>query len=175
MLALPLLFLTEKFRQLVPVALRAWSILSFDPYMRDEEIQTFVGILVKTLTACGVAVDNARPPILARWDARDVANVQVGMRTAARAAFDAGKMDPQLVVLILPAKDARLYEEIKRWAMMAGPKPVATQCLLKTKISGERAERGLPQYCQNVRPSHASPGSRPSTDHARADPLDWSP
>ena len=39
---------------------------------------------------------------------------------------------------------------------MAGSKPVATQCLLKTKISGEQAESGLPQYTSNVRPLSSS-------------------
>lgn len=123
--------------------------------MRDDEIQNFIGTLVKILTASGISVENARPPITARWDPRDPSNVQLGMRNTARAAHQAGagKMDPQLIICILPSKDARLYEEIKRWAMMFGPKPVATQCLLKTKISGERAERGSPQYCSNVRPS----------------------
>lgn len=134
--------------------LTAWSVVSFDRGVGTQDLQGFIGFFTRALTTAGVTVANERPPLFGPINPAFQGNgmnqtVYEALATAAKAAWAAGgsKGNPQLIVVILPGRDAALYEEIKRIAACFLHAPVVTQCLQAAKI---KSDRGLDQYCANV-------------------------
>jgi eukaryotic translation initiation factor 2C len=134
--------------------LTAWSVISFDRNVTTQDLQGFIGFFTRALTTAGVKVANERPPLFGPINPAYQGNgmnkaVYDALAQAGKAAWAAGgsKGNPQLIVIILPGRDAALYEEIKRIAACFLHAPVVTQCLQAAKI---KSERGLDQYCANV-------------------------
>lgn len=133
----------------------AWSIVNLDPRCERGAIQQFVTQLVRNLNITNCPVQNAQPPIVdchlntnTRFDVmRGFEDIKPALQAGARAAFQAGKRDPQLIVLLLPNKDLGRYAEIKRCAAQDLKAPVVTQLLQTQKIRGDR---GMDQYIGNV-------------------------
>lgn len=134
--------------------LTAWSVISFDRNVTTQDLQGFIGFFTRALTTAGVKVNNDRPPLFGPINPAYQGNgmnkaVYDALAQAGKAAWAAGgsKGNPQLIVIILPGRDAALYEEIKRIAACSLHAPVVTQCLQAAKI---KSDRGLDQYCANV-------------------------
>jgi len=60
--------------------------------------------LVRVLNASGCPVENNRPPVIQQNpDANGAyAGIKPAMQQAARAAFDATRANPQLIIIVLP-------------------------------------------------------------------------
>ncbi|KAI5451380.1 Protein argonaute [Naganishia albida] len=134
--------------------LTAWSVVSFDRNVGIQDMQGFIGFFARALSTAGVQVATDRPPLFGPFNPAYQGtgmnkSVYDALATAAKAAWAAGgsKGNPQLIVVLLPGRDAALYEEIKRIAACFLHAPVVTQCLQAAKI---KSDRGLDQYCANV-------------------------
>ncbi|WVR04637.1 hypothetical protein IAU60_001648 [Kwoniella sp. DSM 27419] len=118
--------------------LKSWAIVSFDERTGIPDL--------------GCPVINKQPPLFHLNPNQRGPNsaIKEGLQTAAKQAFMTSKLDPQLIVVILPRKDPTMYQTIKATAAPSAEglhKPVVTQCLQAAKISNPR---GLDMYCENV-------------------------
>ncbi|ORY31025.1 putative Argonaute-like protein [Naematelia encephala] len=138
--------------------LRAWSVLSLDRFFGREECQRFVNALVKVLNSSNCPVVNQHPAFIQANpdDNGALQGIRPGLQEAARQAYTSqienprnpkDRVDPQLVIVVMPRKEIPMYSEIKRVAMEVLKKPVVTQCLQAQKL---KADRGIEQYLGNV-------------------------
>ncbi|KAJ9098336.1 hypothetical protein QFC19_006460 [Naganishia cerealis] len=134
--------------------LAAWSVVSFDRNVGPNEMKGFIQFFVRALGVAGVKVNTAQPPLIGPVNPSYQGNgmnksVFDALSQAAKGAWEVGgkKGAPQLIVVLLPGRDAALYEEVKRISACSLHAPVVTQCLQASKI---RSDRGLDQYCANV-------------------------
>ncbi|WVQ76034.1 hypothetical protein IAR50_005670 [Cryptococcus sp. DSM 104548] len=129
--------------------LESWAVVSLDQRCTIKDCQQFVKTFTGHLAAYGVPVKTTQPPISYANPHAGGPNLGVkrALSGAAKAAFMVAKKDPQLILVILPSRDAALYGSIKTYAIEGLSKPVVTQCLQSIKI---KSERGLDQYCGNV-------------------------
>ena len=122
--------------------LHSWSVIVFgtEREFRRDTVSNFITEFCRSAQSTGMNVTNDKPPILYR-DSRD--EVEVVMHHAWKAAGDAVKSQPQLIMCILPNTGAILYGDIKR----AGETIVGipTQCIV-----GKHIHRPNRQYCANV-------------------------
>ncbi|KAJ9121617.1 hypothetical protein QFC22_002237 [Naganishia vaughanmartiniae] len=132
--------------------LTAWSVVSFDRNMGPAEMRPFIQYFTKALVIAGVRVNTQQPPLIGPVNPAFQGNginrsVFDALTQAAKAAWEAGgkKGPPQLILVLLPGRDAALYEEIKRISACSLHAPVVTQCLQASKV-GANAQR-LDQYC----------------------------
>ncbi|KAK1921573.1 eukaryotic translation initiation factor 2C 2 [Papiliotrema laurentii] len=130
--------------------LKTWAVLSFDRFIGQQEMGGFVSQLVRVLNMNGCPVENTHPPLIQQNPDQggQCEGIKPGLQTAARAAYDQTKGNPQLIVVILPRKDQMLYATVKRTAAEGLHKPVVTQCLQGAKVKPDA--RGLDQYLGNV-------------------------
>ncbi|WWC86900.1 uncharacterized protein L201_001779 [Kwoniella dendrophila CBS 6074] len=124
--------------------LKAWSIVCFDRFLQLDNLKSIVTQLVNSLTKNDCLVPNRQPPII-HGDLFELTK-HLG-RAADEASKYGGNVYPQLVVVIVPRREAGLYQAIKRGATNDLKKPVVTQILMSSKF---RNERGLDQYLNNV-------------------------
>lgn len=125
--------------------LKSWAILSLDRFCGPQEMETFSRLLVSSMKTYGIALANDKPPCV---QAAQGGSVKVSLSEACKQAFiKAGKLDPQLIVVIMPRRDVELYKQIKTIASMNLKSWVPTQCLQWSKI---RNPKGQDQYLGNV-------------------------
>ncbi|WVF69797.1 hypothetical protein IAT40_004576 [Kwoniella sp. CBS 6097] len=129
--------------------LKSWAIVSFDQYCTVGDLEKFSRFFIDQLTLYGCPVENKKPACLQMNPnaGGPSAGIKAGLQEAARQAFMASKLNPQLVLVIMPRKDVQMYQQIKSIAAEGLLKPIVTQCLQAQKIKGDR---GLDQYCGNV-------------------------
>ncbi|KAL1411709.1 Protein argonaute [Vanrija albida] len=132
--------------------LKSWAILCGAPRMDIQACARFQQQLVKALQSYGCAVANTNPDLiqLARVEPNSRnSDLHDSLALAARTCYQKNKMNPQLIVVILPFKDTAIYKEVKTIGAMsrANLQPVVTQCLVADKLMNER---GLDQYLGNV-------------------------
>ncbi|RSH92939.1 hypothetical protein EHS25_008385 [Saitozyma podzolica] len=138
----------------------AWAVISFDRYTDRGTMQSYVTYLCDTLIAHGVPVVNRQPSCIGPVDPRKEENVKGALQEAARDSYiagkkavDAGRLNPawkcapQLICVVLPGKDAWLYETIKRASFNDLKGPVPTQCMQAAKIRGSK---GIEAYTGNL-------------------------
>ncbi|WWC59473.1 uncharacterized protein I303_102029 [Kwoniella dejecticola CBS 10117] len=131
------------------MALKSWSVISFDERCGVPDLQKFITFFVGQLNAYGCTVENRQPDCM-QWNphaAGSGTGIKAGLQEAARKAYMKSKINPQLIIVIMPRKDVAMYKEIKSVAAEGLLKPVVTQCLQSQKI---KSDRGLDQYCGNV-------------------------
>lgn len=135
--------------------LTAWSVVSFDRNMGQAEMRPFIQFFVRSMNAAGIKVATEQPPLFGPVNPAFQGtginrSVLDALTQGAKGAWEAGgkRGPPQLIVVLLPGRDAALYEEIKRIAACSLHAPVVTQCLQAAKVGA--ASRGLDQYCANV-------------------------
>ncbi|KAJ9102416.1 hypothetical protein QFC21_002816 [Naganishia friedmannii] len=131
--------------------LTAWSVVSFERNMGPAEMRPFIQFFTRGLAAAGITVATQQPPLIGPVNPALQGNgvnrsVLDTLTQAAKAAWEAGgkKGPPQLIVVLLPGRDAALYEEIKRISACSLHAPVVTQCLQASKV-GAQAQK-LDQY-----------------------------
>ncbi|KAI9636399.1 putative eukaryotic translation initiation factor 2C 2 [Dioszegia hungarica] len=136
-------------------SLKSWAIVNLDGRLPMDVIQGFVVRLAQNLNITNCPVENTRPPIVDGADGRRFDVMQQGfscikpaLQNGAREAYMQSKINPQLIVIILPNKDLGRYAEIKRCAMQDLRMPVVTQLLQSQKISP--TNRGMDQYVGNI-------------------------
>ncbi|WRT64136.1 uncharacterized protein IL334_001065 [Kwoniella shivajii] len=127
--------------------LKAWSVISFDKYIDQDEMHRYITYLCSVLRAHGVEVENSRPMCIGPIDPRGDSAIPHALQEAARAAYRSGKCAPQLICCILPGRDAWLYELIKKSSFTDLKGPVPTQCMQAAKI---RSPRGIDAYTGNL-------------------------
>ncbi|CAD6584810.1 MAG: hypothetical protein TREMPRED_003962 [Tremellales sp. Tagirdzhanova-0007] len=129
--------------------LKSWAVLSFDRMCTVQDLQKFLSYFIPVLNQSGCPVENNRPDLLHLNPDQGGPNagLDAGLKQAARQAYLQNRVDPQLVIVILPRKDTIMYSEIKRIAAESLKLPIVTQCLQGMKI---KQERGLDQYCGNI-------------------------
>ncbi|OCF58805.1 argonaute [Kwoniella mangroviensis CBS 10435] len=124
--------------------LKSWSVVSFDDRCTVQDMRE----CTYTLDGC-CKVENRQPDCFT-WDPHGNAylgGIKAGLQEAARKAYMKSKMNPQLIVVVMPKKDVPMYKAIKANAAEGLLKPVVTQCLQSAKI---KSDRGMDQYCGNV-------------------------
>ncbi|RIA93562.1 Piwi domain-containing protein [Glomus cerebriforme] len=103
-------------------------------------VQLFLRELITTCQDTGMNIPNKTPPIL---HCNHQGDIERSLRYAWIRAGNLAKLQPQLILCILPDIRVRLYVEIKRVSdTMIG---VATQC-----IQGKHMFAAKKQYCANV-------------------------
>lgn len=127
--------------------LNNWAVVSFDRYCDVQDMQRWITYLCTALGRLGVEVANKNPPIIPPADPRQHSNLLGSMQAAARDAFQVSGETPQLIVVILPGKDAWLYESIKKISFTELKAPVPTQCMQAAKI---KSPRGIEAYTDNL-------------------------
>lgn len=127
--------------------LKNWAVVSFDRYCDVADMQRWIEYLCGTLRRFGVQIENERPPIIPPADPRQHANLLGSLQSAARDAFMVSGETPQLIVVILPGKDAWLYETVKKISFTELKAPVPTQCMQASKIKNPR---GVEAYTENL-------------------------
>ncbi|KAJ3047878.1 hypothetical protein HK097_011086 [Rhizophlyctis rosea] len=121
-----------------------WSIVSFVNQQDFDErrIDKFVKNFAETAGRTGLRIRDIRPAL--RWgNARDLDSVQRVLRSAAKV----GNRWVQLMLVILPTKDAKLYGEVKR--VGDTEVGVVTQCLQVSKLMDFERKNGA-QFYANV-------------------------
>lgn len=73
--------------------------------------------------------------------------IKPALQQAAKAAFMETKANPQIILCILPRKEASIYQAIKSVGAEGLFKSVVTQCLQSAKI---KSDRGIDQVCQTL-------------------------
>ena len=85
--------------------LKAWSFISFDRYLDQDDMKGYIDYLCQTLHQHGVPIENGRPECFGPIDPRPDGNVEGAMQQAARAAYKAGgNIAPQLICIVLPGR-----------------------------------------------------------------------
>ncbi|KAI9246911.1 Piwi domain-containing protein [Phascolomyces articulosus] len=120
--------------------LKSWSIVNFAHNLPKPVIERFIRQMSETFIATGMNVVNRNPPIM---NANPQGNIQQSIYDAYMAAGRAAKVDPQLILCILPSKTVALYAEIKRISDTVMGLP--TQCVQSSHVN-----QAKPQYCANV-------------------------
>ncbi|KAJ3404441.1 argonaute 1, partial [Chytridiales sp. JEL 0842] len=121
-------------RQMVQGAtLKSWAIVNFAAQMtRPDDVKNFVEVFVKTSKASGVNVEFNRPPIHTCDPQAPLTTIETKLRGAGTEVYRATNVIPQLIVCILPTKDANLYQCIKLAAdTLVG---VPTQCVQSAHV-----------------------------------------
>ncbi|WVQ69267.1 uncharacterized protein L199_007484 [Kwoniella botswanensis] len=129
--------------------LKSWSVVSFDDRCNVQDMRKFTSPFTSVLSQYGCKVENRQPDCFT-WDPHGktfLGGIKGGLQEAARKAYMKSKLNPQLIVVIMPKKDAPMYKAIKANAAEGLLKPVVTQCLQSAKI---KSDRGIDQYCGNV-------------------------
>lgn len=85
-------------------SLKAWSIISFDRFLDQKDMQRYITYLCQTLRQHGVPIENDTPECFGPIDPRPEGNVESALQQAARSAFRAGKCAPQLICVVLPGR-----------------------------------------------------------------------
>lgn len=127
--------------------LNNWAVVSFDRYCDTADMQRWVTYLCGHLSRLGVDVKNTRPPIIPPSDPRQHGNLLRSMQEAAMKAFMVSQETPQLILIILPGRDAWLYEAIKKISFTELKAPVPTQCMQASKTKNNR---GVEAYTDNL-------------------------
>ncbi|OCF32605.1 argonaute [Kwoniella heveanensis BCC8398] len=131
--------------------LKSWSIVSFDQYcgVSDLVCKSVATVPWAHPKHPGCPVENKRPACVQMNPnaGGPSAGIKAGLQEGARQAFIASKLNPQLILVIMPRKDVQMYQQIKSIAVLTAFKPIVTQCLQAQKI---KSDRGLDQYCGNV-------------------------
>ncbi|WVW78435.1 hypothetical protein I302_100389 [Kwoniella bestiolae CBS 10118] len=129
--------------------LKSWSVVSFDDRCNVQDMQKFITYFVGVLNQYGCKVDNKQPDCLMAnpHGKTEFGGIKPGLQEAARAAYMKTKLNPQLILVIMPRKETGMYKAIKAVAAEGLLKPVVTQCLQSAKI---KSDRGIDQYCGNV-------------------------
>ncbi|WVQ98061.1 hypothetical protein IAU59_005183 [Kwoniella sp. CBS 9459] len=129
--------------------LKSWAIVSFDQYCTVSDMQKFARYFTDQLDVYGCPVDNKKPICIHSNPNQGgpLAGIHAGLQDAAKQSYLATKINPQIILVIMPRKDVQMYQQIKSIAAEGLHKPVVTQCLQAQKI---KQERGLDQYCGNV-------------------------
>ncbi|KAK4686283.1 eukaryotic translation initiation factor 2C, partial [Tremellales sp. Uapishka_1] len=139
----------KQFARPINRPLTAWSVISFDRYCDADDMQRYIVYLCRTLISLGVQVANKEPECLGPFNPTVESNIVEALSKGAKSAYmKGGKMYPQLIVVILPGRDAWLYEAIKRISFTELKGPVPTQCLQAMKI--RRDDKGIDAYTSNV-------------------------
>ncbi|EIW72602.1 hypothetical protein TREMEDRAFT_12051, partial [Tremella mesenterica DSM 1558] len=129
------------------IPLKAWAFISFDKFLDEDPMRRYIQYLIDVLEAHGVEVENRHPPCIGPINPFNEARRLEALQEAARDAYRAGKRNPQLICVILPGKDAWLYEAIKKSSFVDLKAPVPTQCMQAAKI---RTHRGIEAYTENL-------------------------
>ncbi|KIY33612.1 argonaute [Cryptococcus gattii E566] len=129
--------------------LTSWAVVSFDERCTVPDLQKFINYFTGVLTQYGCPVQNRRPALLQLNPNAGGPNMGIkpALQQAAKAAFMETKANPQIILCILPRKEASIYQAIKSVGAEGLFKPVVTQCLQSAKI---KSDRGIDQYCGNV-------------------------
>ncbi|TPX32739.1 hypothetical protein SmJEL517_g04219 [Synchytrium microbalum] len=128
-------------------SLTYWSILVLERPQSHElrAIENVRRILVDVLTKKGMVVGNREPQII-QANGGNVPNVHGLILQAGKAAITSNpNARPQLIVVVLPAKNYFGYSEIKKVAET--DLGVMTQCVALPNLM---KDRGIDMYCENV-------------------------
>lgn len=124
--------------------LKSWAILSLDRYCGPQEMEGFRRMLVQSMRTYGIALANENAPCVVGR----LPGVKDNLSEACKEAFmKCGRVDPQLIIVLLPRRDVEMYKQIKTVASMGLKAWVPTQCLLWSKVKNPK---GQDQYFGNV-------------------------
>lgn len=71
-------------------------------------MKRYISYLMSTLQTHGVVVENKTPSLVGPINPMQPGAVKRALQTAARAAYMAGKIAPQLICVVLPGRSASL-------------------------------------------------------------------
>lgn len=125
-----------------PRPLKAWAVVVVNNSVPQAAVQNFVSTFVKQYRGHGGNVQTPQPPIKALTLARS-ASVGSDMERIYNEVGKQFQMSPDLVMYILPTKDAVTYERMKKSMDIR----FAT---LSQMVQSAHVMKAQPQYCSNV-------------------------
>lgn len=130
----------KKFIMSNPAPLKSWGIASVGGCLDEATIKNFLKTFIQSYIGHGGNVVNKTPVVYIATRGEEISDTVTNLRTA---TGNQSKMEPQILLYVLPGRDSFLYERCKKNNEVRYGH--VSQCLAIAHVV-----KAQPQYCSNV-------------------------